>query len=53
MTKNINYQGGFEPIPDVVIFNKNVNSDWRRRNCDNTLVDILITIEVKASESEK
>lgn len=51
--KHQNYQGGFEPIPDVVIFKPDINADWRRRNRENTLRNILIAIEVKASERAK
>ena len=51
--KHENYRRGFEPIPDVVIFKPEINSDWRRRNNKNTLNNILIAIEVKASERAK
>ena len=51
--KHIDYQGGFEPIPDVVIFKPSINGDWRRRNNHETLTNMLIAIEVKASEREK
>jgi len=44
------YQGGFEPIPDVVIFKPSINGDWRRRNNEETLLNMLVAIEVKASE---
>lgn len=44
------YQGGFEPIPDVVIFKPSINGDWRRRNNEKTLLNMLVAIEVKASE---
>ena len=50
--KHQNYQGGFEPIPDIVIFNPSINSDWRRRNRQETLLNMLMAIEVKASERE-
>ena len=30
--KHQDFQGGFEPIPDVVIFKPSINGDWRRRN---------------------
>ncbi len=52
-SKHKDYQGSFEPIPDVVIFKPEINSDWRRRNKKNTLENMLIAIEVKASEREK
>ena len=44
------YQGGFEPIPDIVLFRPEIEGDWRRRNRDNTLRHMLMAIEVKASE---
>ena len=48
--KHKDYQGGFEPIPDLVIFKPLIEGDWRRRNNSETLRHILIAIEVKASE---
>lgn len=51
--KNNRFQGGFEPIPDVVIFSPEINGDWRRRNRINTLQHALVAIEVKASERYK
>jgi len=51
--KHKDFQGGFEPIPDVVIFNPAIDGDWRRRNNEKTLLNMLIAIEVKASEREK
>jgi hypothetical protein len=48
--KNPDFQGGFEPIPDVVLFKPSVNGDWRRRNHENTIRRMLMAIEVKASE---
>ncbi|WP_321505672.1 hypothetical protein [uncultured Methanoregula sp.] len=48
--KHPDFQGGFEPIPDVVLFKPSINRDWRRRNHENTLRKMLMTIEVKASE---
>jgi hypothetical protein len=44
------FRGGFEPIPDVVIFGPGIDGDWRRRNRENTLRQMLMAIEVKASE---
>jgi hypothetical protein len=38
--KHQNYQGGFEPIPDVVIFNPSINLDWRRRNRKEILLNM-------------
>ena len=48
--KHEDYQGGFEPIPDVVLFSPGIQGDWRRRNEKNTLKHMLLAIEVKASE---
>ncbi len=50
ISKTTGYQAGFEPIPDVVIFDDGIGSDWRRRNREKTLLHMLIAIEVKASE---
>ena len=51
--KNPRYGGGFEPIPDVVLFAPAINGDWRRRNNNQTLLNMLMAIEVKASERSK
>lgn len=51
--KHKDYQGGFEPIPDIVIFKPAINADWRRRNYQKTVLNMLMVIEVKASEREK
>ncbi len=48
--KREGFRGGFEPIPDVVIFRPEINGDFRRRNRENTLRQMLVAIEVKASE---
>ena len=48
--KHPDYRGGFETIPDVVIFKPHIEGDWRRRNCINTLKHSLLVIEIKASE---
>jgi len=48
--KRPEYKGGFEPIPDVVIFRPEIDGDRRRRNYENTLRHMLMAIEVKASE---
>jgi hypothetical protein len=50
--KHKDFQGGFEPIPDVVIFKSSINSDWRRRNNEATLLNMLLAIEIKASERQ-
>ena len=50
--KNVLFQGGYEPIPDIVLFKPTVNGDWRRRNNQNTLRKMLMAIEVKASENK-
>lgn len=52
-SKHHDYQGGFEPIPDIVIFKPSISGDWRRRNNEATLLNMLIAIEVKASERAK
>lgn len=46
------FRGGFEPIPDVVIFKPSIKANWRRRNYPNTRKRMLLAIEVKASELE-
>lgn len=38
---------------DLVQKRPNVDSDWRRRNYKNTLKNMFVAIEVKASEREK
>ena len=48
--KNPAYNGGFEPIPDIVLFKPEVNGNWQRRNAEATLTNMLMAIEVKASE---
>lgn len=50
LKKHENFQRGFEPIPDIVIFDKRIKADWRRRNREATLRHMLLAIEVKASE---
>lgn len=49
-SKNESFRGGFEPIPDIVIFSPSVGGDWRRRRADHTMKHMLVAIEVKASE---
>ena len=44
------YRGGFEPIPDIVLFAPEIEGNWQRRNFANTLKHMLMAIEVKASE---
>lgn len=51
--KHPGFQGGFEPIPDVVLFAPEIGGNWQRRNRANTLRHMLMAIEVKASEREK
>ena len=48
--KHPDFRGGFEPIPDVVIFGPDVEGDFRRRNRENTLRHTFMAAEVKASE---
>lgn len=51
--KHEQYRDGFETIPDVVLFKPSIHADWRRRNHKATLVNMLMAIEVKASERAK
>jgi len=53
LRKNENYRGGFETIPDAVIFGPDIGGDWRRRRRDYTLKHMLVTIEMKASERDE
>lgn len=53
LAKHEDYRGGFEPIPDVVIFSPAVEGDWRRRRTEHTIASMLVVIEVKASERHK
>lgn len=48
--KHPDFRGGFEPIPDIVLFAPDIAGDWRRRNYINTLRHVTCAIEVKASE---
>ncbi|MGQ0565546.1 MAG: hypothetical protein ACT4OK_10810 [Gemmobacter sp.] len=50
LRKHESFRGGFEPIPDIVLFGRDINGDWRRRNHERTLATMLMAIEVKASE---
>jgi hypothetical protein len=51
--KHPDYRPGFEPVPDIVIFGPALGGDWRRRNAEGTLKNMLAAIEVKVSEREK
>lgn len=53
LKKNEDFRGGFEPIPDVVLFKQGVRGDFRRRNRDDTLQQMLLAIKIKASERER
>ena len=44
------FRGGFEPIPDLVIFSPEIAGDFRRRNHANTLRHLLLAAGIKASE---
>lgn len=46
------YRGGFEPIPDVVIFHEDIKGDWTRRNYLETARCLLLAVEVKVSERQ-
>jgi hypothetical protein len=48
--KHVDYRGGYETIPDIVIFDSTIDGDWRRRNQESTLRAMLLAMEVKASE---
>jgi hypothetical protein len=50
LRKAEDFRGGFEPIPDLVIFSSEIDGDFRRRNYENTLRHMLLTAEIKASE---
>ncbi len=50
LRKKDGFRGGFEPIPDIVLFTDRIAGDWRRRNREATLHHALCVIEVKASE---
>jgi hypothetical protein len=50
LRKHPAYRGGFEPIPDIVLFSPQIHGDWRRRNHQASLQNMLLAIEVKASE---
>src|SRR5208337_1293346 len=50
LKKHEDFRGGFEPIPDLVIFSPAIGADWRRRNRETTLLSMLLAVEVKASE---
>ncbi len=51
--KKEGFRGGFEPIPDVVMFSEGVNGDFRRRNNEQTLKCLSLVVEVKVSELAK
>lgn len=53
LKKAEDFRGGFEPIPDVVIFRPDIRGDFRRRNYSNTLRQMLMAIEIKASERDR
>ncbi len=43
---------GFEPTPDAIIFHPNIEGDWRRRRRKETLINSLLSIEMKVSERQ-
>jgi hypothetical protein len=53
LRKHADFRGGFEPIPDLLLFSSGIEGDWRRRNYANTLKFMICAIEVKASERSK
>jgi len=52
LRKHPDFRGGFEPIPDIVLFHEDVAGDWRRRARAETLLKMLLVIELKASERQ-
>jgi hypothetical protein len=50
LRKAEDFRGGFEPIPDLVVFSPEVAGDFRRRNRANTLRHMVLAVEIKASE---
>ena len=50
LKKHEDFRGGFEPIPDVVVFAPEIDGDFRRRNRARTLRYMLLAVEIKASE---
>ncbi len=46
-------RSGLDPIPDVVVFKSEIRGDWRRRNRENSLQQMVMAIEVKASERHR
>jgi len=48
--KHVDFRGGFEPIPDVMIFGAEARGNWQRRSAEVTLRTMRLAIEVKASE---
>lgn len=50
LKKHENFRGGFEPIPDLVVFAPEIDGDFRRRNRAKTLRHMLLAVEIKASE---
>ncbi|MEJ8802827.1 hypothetical protein [Pontibacter sp. H249] len=54
LTRNTNYQNAdIEIIPDITVFTREIDHDWRRRNFANTLKETLYSLEVKASERHR
>ncbi len=51
--KHPDFRGGFEPIPNAVVFEPEIGGDFRRRNYANTLRRMLLAVEVKASERHR
>lgn len=50
VAKHPDFQTGFEPISDIVLFAPAIAGNWQRRNHRNTLRHMVCAIEVKASE---
>ncbi|WP_439879636.1 hypothetical protein ACSX1A_10645 [Pontibacter sp. MBLB2868] len=54
LSRHVHYQNAdIEIIPDITVFTREIDHDWRRRNFVNTLKETLYSLEVKASERHK
>ncbi|WP_242923068.1 hypothetical protein [Pontibacter liquoris] len=54
LSRHADYQNAdIEIIPDITVFTRDIDHDWRRRNFISTLKETLYSLEVKASERHK
>lgn len=51
--KHEDFRSGFEPIPDLVLFRPAVARNWQRRSNEKTLREMMLAVEIKASERFK